>query len=96
MTADADPGKFSVNRIQINEDNIDDPDYVGPLDNKDAFTLDEVITMTGSVDTDGSEELFVRISNITEGAVLYFLGTTDCGAYSQWYRLPRNRVFRFG
>ncbi|MFA0478538.1 retention module-containing protein [Vibrio splendidus] len=77
VTADADPGTFSVSRIQINEDNIDDPDYVGSLDNKDAFTLDEVITMTGSVDTDGSEELFVRISNITEGAVLYFLGTTD-------------------
>ncbi|MEZ8722866.1 retention module-containing protein [Vibrio pomeroyi] len=76
VTADADPGKFSVSRIRINEDNIDDPDYIGPLDNKDAFTLDEVITMTGSVDTDGSEELFVRISNITEGAVLYFLGTT--------------------
>ncbi|MFA0521743.1 hypothetical protein AB4501_32805, partial [Vibrio sp. 10N.222.55.E8] len=55
---------------------IDDPDYLGPLDNKDTFTLDEVITMNGSVDTDGSEELFVRISNITEGAVLYFLGTT--------------------
>ncbi|WP_135382856.1 retention module-containing protein [Vibrio tasmaniensis] len=76
VTADADAGKFSVNRIQINEDNIDNPDYLGPLDNKDAFTLDEVITMTGSVDTDGSEELFVRISNITEGAVLYFVGTT--------------------
>ncbi|CAV18376.1 retention module-containing protein [Vibrio atlanticus] len=76
VTADADPGRFSVNRIQINEDNIDDPDYIGPLANKDAFTLDEVITMTGSVDTDGSEELFVRISNITEGAVLYFVGTT--------------------
>ncbi|PHN87506.1 hypothetical protein CSB62_06620 [Vibrio splendidus] len=76
VTADADPGKFSVSRIKINEDNIDDPDYIGPLDNKDAFTLDEVITMTGSVDTDGSEELFVRISNVTEGAVLYFLGTT--------------------
>ncbi|MEZ9909238.1 cadherin-like domain-containing protein, partial [Vibrio sp. 10N.261.51.A3] len=76
VTADADPGKFSVSRIKINEDNIDDPDYIGPLDNKDAFTLDEVITMTGSVDTDGSEELFVRISNITEGAVLYFVGTT--------------------
>ncbi|MFS1935521.1 retention module-containing protein [Vibrio splendidus] len=76
VTADADPGKFSVSRIRINEDNIDDPDYIGPLDNKDAFTLDEVITMTGSVDTDGSEELFVRISNVTEGAVLYFLGTT--------------------
>ncbi|MGF1803418.1 cadherin-like domain-containing protein, partial [Vibrio gigantis] len=70
VTADADPGKFSVSRIKINEDNIDNPDYIGPLDNKDAFTLDEVITMTGSVDTDGSEELFVRISNITEGAVL--------------------------
>ncbi|WP_454441339.1 retention module-containing protein [Vibrio bathopelagicus] len=70
VTADADRGAFSVNRIQINEDNIDDPDYIGPLDNKDAFTLDEVITMTGSIDTDGSEELFVRISNITEGAVL--------------------------
>ncbi|WP_135443267.1 retention module-containing protein [Vibrio tasmaniensis] len=76
VTADADAGKFSVNRIQINEDNIDDPDYIGPLANKDAFTLDEVITMTESVDTDGSEELFVRISNITEGAVLYFVGTT--------------------
>ncbi|CAH6909340.1 Cadherin domain-containing protein [Vibrio chagasii] len=76
VTADADPGTFSVNRIRINEDNIDDPDYIGPLANKDAFTLDEVITMNGSVDTDGSEELFVRISNITEGAVLYFLGTT--------------------
>ncbi|WKY59163.1 retention module-containing protein [Vibrio sp. SNU_ST1] len=76
VTADADAGKFSVNRIQINEDNIDDPDYMGSLANKDAFTLDEVITMTGSVDTDGSEELFVRISNITEGAVLYFVGTT--------------------
>nr|WP_102538664.1 retention module-containing protein [Vibrio lentus]PMI43811.1 hypothetical protein BCU45_00990 [Vibrio lentus] len=76
VTADADPGKFSVSRIKINEDNIDNPDYIGPLDNKDAFTLDEVITMTGSVDTDGSEELFVRISNVTEGAVLYFLGTT--------------------
>ncbi|PTP91991.1 retention module-containing protein [Vibrio splendidus] len=76
VTADADPGTFSVSRIQINEDNIDDPDYVGPLDNKDAFTLDEVITMTGSVDSDSSEELFVRISNVTEGAVLYFLGTT--------------------
>ncbi|MEZ9653160.1 retention module-containing protein [Vibrio splendidus] len=76
VTADADPGKFSVSRIRINEDNIDDPDYIGPLDNKDVFTLDEVITMTGSVDTDGSEELFVRISNVTEGAVLYFLGTT--------------------
>ncbi|MCC5515574.1 retention module-containing protein [Vibrio splendidus] len=75
VTADADPGTFSVSRIQINEDNIDDPDYVGPLDNKDAFTLDEVITMTGSVDSDSSEELFVRISNVTEGAVLYFLGT---------------------
>ncbi|MEL0609049.1 retention module-containing protein [Vibrio echinoideorum] len=76
VTADADPGTFSVSRIQINEDNIDAPDYVGPLDNKDAFTLDEVITMTGSVDSDSSEELFVRISNVTEGAVLYFLGTT--------------------
>ncbi|NOI99613.1 retention module-containing protein [Vibrio kanaloae] len=76
VTADADPGSFSVNRIRINEDNIDDPDYLGPLANKDAFTLDEVITMNGSVDTDGSEELFVRISNITEGAVLYFIGTT--------------------
>ncbi|CAK1701617.1 Cadherin-like domain-containing protein [Vibrio crassostreae] len=77
VTADADPGSFSVNRIRINEDNIDDPDYVGPLDNKDAFTLDEVITMTGSVDADSSEELFVRISNVTEGAELYFLGTTN-------------------
>jgi T1SS-143 domain-containing protein len=77
VTADADIGRISVNRIRINEDNIDDPNYTGVLANKDTFTLDEVITMNGSVDTDGSEELFVRVSNITGGAVLYPVGSTE-------------------
>ena len=71
---DADLGTLSVNRKTINEDNILDPDTVGDPNNRIAFTLDEVITMTPSVDADGSETLYVRINNITEGAELYELG----------------------
>ena len=52
-----------------------DPDTVGDPSNRVAFTLDEVITMTPSVDADSSETLYVRINNITEGAELYELGT---------------------
>ncbi|MCZ8486546.1 hypothetical protein O9993_18020 [Vibrio lentus] len=42
---------------------------------KSAFTLDEVITMTGSVDTVALKSCLFRINNVTEGALLYFLGT---------------------
>lgn len=74
---DADLGTLSVNRKTINEDNILDPDTVGDPSNRVAFTLDEVITLTPSVDADGSETLYVRINNITEGAELYELGTNN-------------------
>ncbi|WP_425667298.1 retention module-containing protein [Vibrio tubiashii] len=75
VTPDADMGSFSVNRIQINEDNIADPDYTGTGPNHEPFTLNEVITMNPSVDTDGSETLHVRISDITEGASLVWVGS---------------------
>ncbi|MEZ8100379.1 cadherin-like domain-containing protein, partial [Vibrio bivalvicida] len=74
VTPDADMGSFSVNRIQINEDNIANPDYTGSDPNHEPFTLNEVITMNPSVDTDGSETLHVRISDITEGASLVWVG----------------------
>ncbi|MEF1183499.1 cadherin-like domain-containing protein [Vibrio sinaloensis] len=71
---DADLGSFSVNRIAIFEDNAATQNTVDPATDKDPFTLDEVIQMSPSVDTDGSEVLFVRISNITEGATLSWQG----------------------
>ncbi|KIE21737.1 type I secretion protein [Vibrio sinaloensis] len=71
---DADLGSFSVNRIAIFEDNAATQNTVDPATDKDPFTLDEVIQMSPSGDTDGSEVLFVRISNITEGATLSWQG----------------------
>ncbi|WP_100751619.1 retention module-containing protein [Vibrio salilacus] len=71
----ADAGSFSVNRIQINEDNIADPDYTGQDANHQPFTLSEVIGMKPSSDSDGSETLYVRISDITEAATLVWTGS---------------------
>ncbi len=71
---DADLGSFSVNRISIFEDNAKTQNTLDPATDKDPFTLDEVIHMNPSVDTDGSEVLYVRISNITEGATLSWEG----------------------
>ncbi|MCK6261748.1 retention module-containing protein [Vibrio sp. ZSDE26] len=77
VTPSADMGSFRVQRAQINEDNIDNPDYYGDEPNYNAFTLDEVITMTPSADSDGSEALFVRISDVTENATLEWIGSGD-------------------
>ncbi|MEZ8823088.1 retention module-containing protein [Vibrio amylolyticus] len=77
VTPSADAGTFRVQRAQINEDNIADPDYVGSEPNYNEFTLDEVITMNPSLDTDGSEVLFVRISEVTEDAKLEWIGAGD-------------------
>ncbi|MEF1230919.1 hypothetical protein QTO02_26220, partial [Vibrio fortis] len=74
---DADLGTLTVNRKTINEDNILDPDVVGDPSNRVPLTLDQVITMTTSADSDSSETLYVRINNITEGAELYELGTNN-------------------
>ena len=75
VTPQADAGSFSVNRIQINEDNIADPDYTGQDANHQPFTLSEVIGMKPSLDSDGSETLYVRISDITEAATLVWTGS---------------------
>ncbi|OIQ26537.1 retention module-containing protein [uncultured Vibrio sp.] len=77
VTPSADAGTFRVQRAQINEDNIDDPDYFGDEPNYSEFTLDTVITMNPSLDTDGSEVLFVRISDVTQEATLEWIGAGD-------------------
>ncbi|MEH0689017.1 retention module-containing protein [Vibrio cholerae] len=73
----ADTGTLKVSRIRINEDNIADPDDTDLQGNRDPLTLDEVIEMLPSADSDGSEALFVRIANITQGASLVWAGTGD-------------------
>ncbi|KGY14199.1 calcium-binding protein [Vibrio tubiashii] len=74
VKADADMGSFSVKRVQINEDNIDDPNGDVTPSNRDPLTLDEVINMKPSEDSDKSETLHVRISGLTEGAELVWVG----------------------
>lgn len=71
----ADKGSFSVNRINIFEDNAATQDTLDPTTDRDPLTLDEVISMSPSQDTDGSETLYVRISDITEGAELAWTGS---------------------
>ncbi|MGY5537463.1 retention module-containing protein [Vibrio brasiliensis] len=71
----ADKGSFSVNRINIFEDNAATQDTLDPATDRDPFTLNEVITMSPSQDSDGSETLYVRISGITEGAELVWAGS---------------------
>nr|WP_269375767.1 cadherin-like domain-containing protein [Vibrio sinaloensis] len=71
----ADKGSFSVNRINIFEDNAATQDTLDPTTDRDPFTLNEVITMSPSQDSDGSETLYVRISGITEGAELVWAGS---------------------
>ncbi|MGC9402922.1 T1SS-143 repeat domain-containing protein, partial [Vibrio genomosp. F10 str. 9ZC157] len=77
VTPSADSGNFGVKRIQINEDNIADPNDYESDDNYKPFTLDQVITMAPSVDADGSETLYVRISEVTQNAELVWKGNGD-------------------
>ncbi|NVD08504.1 retention module-containing protein [Vibrio sp. JPW-9-11-11] len=74
VKADADLGSLSVHRIQIYEDNIDDPNKDPGDSNYEPFTLNEVIEMKPSVDMDDSETLHARISEMTEGAQLKWVG----------------------
>ncbi|EEX94584.1 hypothetical protein VIOR3934_07879 [Vibrio orientalis CIP 102891 = ATCC 33934] len=75
VAPEADKGSFSVNRINIFEDNAATQDTLDPTTDRDPFTLDEVISMSPSQDSDGSETLYVRISDITEGAELAWTGS---------------------
>ena len=94
----ADQADFVVNRINIFEDNARTQDTVDPVTDHDPLQLSEVITMTPSVDIDGSEELFVRISNFSEnGVTLVWLDNaspsqintvTDGGGNVLYYEIP--------
>ncbi|AYO11596.1 retention module-containing protein [Vibrio campbellii] len=94
----ADQADFVVNRIDIFEDNARTQDTVDPVTDHDPLQLSEVITMTPSVDIDGSEELFVRISNFSEnGVTLVWLDNaspsqintvTDGGGNVLYYEIP--------
>lgn len=94
----ADQADFVVNRIDIFEDNARTQDTVDPVTDHDPLQLSEVITMMPSVDIDGSEELFVRISNFSEnGVTLVWLDNaspsqintvTDGGGNVLYYEIP--------
>ncbi len=94
----ADQADFVVNRINIFEDNARTQDTVDPVTDHDPLQLSEVITMTPSVDIDGSEELFVRISNFSENGVTFVwldnaspsqINTvTDGGGNVLYYEIP--------
>ncbi|MDE1250871.1 retention module-containing protein [Vibrio aestuarianus] len=96
VTPDADMGSFSVNRINIFEDNAATQNTVDPETDHDPLLLSEVITMTASADTDSSESLHVRISDFSEaGVTLVWLGagasqitTVNDGSGHTYFEVP--------
>ncbi|UPQ90349.1 retention module-containing protein [Vibrio sinaloensis] len=74
VTPQADKASFSVSRIHIFEDNAASQDTLDPTSDRNPLTLDEVISMSPSLDGDGSETLYVRISDLTQGAQLKWAG----------------------
>ncbi|OEE47821.1 retention module-containing protein [Vibrio anguillarum] len=92
----ADMGSFSVNRVNVFEDNAATQNTVDPTTDHDPLLLSEVITMAGSVDSDGSETLYVRLSDFSEtGVTLIWLGAgaseisqiTDANGHT-YYEVP--------
>ncbi|TQP65642.1 retention module-containing protein [Vibrio cholerae] len=100
VAPEADRGSFTVNRISIFEDNASNQNAVDPSVEHDPLLLSEVISMTGSSDADGSEELFVRLSDFTDtGATLVWLGSgpspITVGTYSNgetYYEIPQSAL----
>ncbi|HGH6015794.1 TPA: retention module-containing protein [Vibrio mimicus] len=100
VTPEADRGRFAVNRIAIFEDNASHQNAVDPNVEHDPLLLSEVITMTPSGDADGSEALFVRLSDFTDtGATLVWLGSDPSpitqGTYPNgktYYEIPQNAL----
>ncbi|ENM5913014.1 retention module-containing protein [Vibrio mimicus] len=100
VTPEADRGSFAVNRIAIFEDNASHQNAVDPNVEHDPLLLSEVITMTPSGDADGSEALFVRLSDFTDtGATLVWLGSDPSpitqGTYpngNTYYEIPQNAL----
>ncbi|EPC4927916.1 retention module-containing protein [Vibrio cholerae] len=100
VAPEADRGSFTVNRISIFEDNASNQNAVDPSVEHDPLLLSEVISMTGSSDADGSEALFVRLSDFTDtGATLVWLGSgpspITVGTYPNgetYYELPQSAL----
>ncbi|EPW6957564.1 retention module-containing protein [Vibrio parahaemolyticus] len=98
----ADAGSFTVNRINIFEDNARTQDTVDPVTDHDPLQLSEVISMKPSADMDGSEELFVRISNFSiDGVMLVWLDganpsqiveVTDGSGNVLYYEIPESQL----
>ncbi|EHR6778942.1 retention module-containing protein [Vibrio parahaemolyticus] len=98
----ADAGSFTVNRINIFEDNARTQDTVDPVTDHDPLQLSEVISMKPSADMDGSEELFVRISNFSiDGVTLVWLDgvnpsqiveVTDGSGNVLYYEIPESQL----
>ncbi len=100
VAPEADRGSFTVNRISIFEDNASNQNAVDPSVEHDPLLLSEVISMTGSSDADGSEALFVRLSDFTDtGATLVWLGSgpspITVGTYPNgetYYEIPQSAL----
>ncbi|HHX8287466.1 TPA: retention module-containing protein [Vibrio diabolicus] len=98
----ADPGSFTVNRINVFEDNARTQDTVTPVTDHDPLQLSEVITMKPSADLDGSEALFVRISDFSiDGVTLVWLDSanpsqivevTDSSGNVLYYEVPESEL----
>ncbi|MGY5838427.1 retention module-containing protein [Vibrio chemaguriensis] len=98
----ADPGSFTVNRINVFEDNARTQDTVNPVTDHDPLQLSEVITMKPSADLDGSEVLFVRISDFSiDGVTLVWLDSanpsqivevTDSSGNVLYYEVPESEL----
>ncbi|MFH4688932.1 retention module-containing protein [Vibrio diabolicus] len=98
----ADPGSFTVNRINVFEDNARTQDTVNPVTEHDPLQLSEVITMKPSADLDGSEALFVRISDFSiDGVTLVWLDSanpsqivevTDSSGNVLYYEVPESEL----
>ncbi|HFG1780683.1 TPA: retention module-containing protein [Vibrio cholerae] len=100
VAPEADRGSFTVNRISIFEDNASNQNAVDPSVEHDPLLLSEVISMTGSSDADGSEALFVLLSDFTDtGATLVWLGSgpspITVGTYPNgetYYEIPQSAL----
>ncbi|HHX8647526.1 retention module-containing protein [Vibrio antiquarius] len=98
----ADPGSFTVNRINVFEDNARTQDTVNPVTDHDPLQLSEVITMKPSADLDGSEAQFVRISDFSiDGVTLVWLDSanpsqivevTDSSGNVLYYEVPESEL----
>ncbi|WP_367990179.1 retention module-containing protein [Vibrio sp. NTOU-M3] len=89
----ADEGSFSVNRVDIFEDNASHQNAIDPTQEHDPLLVSEVVTMTPSPDQDSSESMYVRISDFSvDGVELVWLDTSMPSQITQ-VTLPDGSVY---